>query len=215
MRVLVRSSGPATAWLVAACVALSPTGIPAQASAAEEVLPVTLAEDLLDDAMRQELSGTSGLPVRRSRSGRVALVVLLAGTLFGTRLLVVRRTAARSREGGQGDGDKAGADPGTSVDDGRRRGRDGRSVEDRAQDGHSDRPYRSRRTQPDVVPLALPPHVMAILARTSAPGAAEGPAPYHAPDSPPTASPAPEADEPPAQRLDLVVPGFTPWRKQK
>ena len=75
MRVLVRISVPATAWLVAACVALSPTGVPAQATAAEEVLPVTLAEDLLDDAMRQELSGTSGLPLRRSRSGRVALVV--------------------------------------------------------------------------------------------------------------------------------------------
>ena len=177
---------------------------------------MTLAEDLLDDAMRQELSGTSGLPLRRSRSGRVALVVLLAGTLFGARLLVVRRTAARSREGGKGDGDAAGAEPGTSVGDGRRRGRADPSPEDRARDGRSDRPYRSRRPQPEVVPLALPPHVMAILARTSAPGAAaEGPAPYHAPDPPATTPPSPEAEEPPAQRLDLVVPGFTPWRKQK
>lgn len=173
-------------------------------------LPVSVAEELLDDAFGQAVGSSESVVLRRSRSGKIGLVVTLAVLLVSLRLLHLRRGAS---DDGEGPGTEIVVEP-VRLPDHESRVR--RERLDRSVDGgrRSYRPYRSR-DEKESTPLALPPHVLAILARTHVSGgpAPEGEAaPYHAPDNP---LKPPAVDEPPEQRLDLVVPGFTPWRKKK
>jgi len=201
--------------LVLAGIALGAVPLAAQTPppAGDGGLPVNVAGELLDDAFAQTVGSSQSVMLRRSRNGKVAVIIVLALLLVGVRLLY----GAGERSGREGENDGAGVEVAVeppSISGGECQARPERRS--RPGDGgrRPYRPYRSRAEEPST-PLALPPHVLAILARSNA---SEGPvvekeaAPYHAPDSP--VKP-PSVDEPPEQRLDLVIPAFTPWRKKK